>query len=130
MRNEGELRTMEHHTTLVVGASPEPTRYSHMAATRLMANGHPVVLLGKRKGSIADEPIMDHVPPGTTIHTITMYVAPAQQTGLVEELLALRPARIIFNPGTENSVFAEAALARGIEVVEGCTLVMLATGEF
>lgn len=39
-------------------------------------------------------------------------------------------ARIIFNPGTENPTFEEAAKALGMEVVEGCTLVMLATGAY
>lgn len=34
------------------------------------------------------------------------------------------------NPGAENFALAEKAEAAGIEVVEGCTLVMLQTGEF
>jgi hypothetical protein len=59
-----------------------------------------------------------------------MYVAPAHQQDLMDGLLALRPARIIFNPGTENPAFEAAAKALGMEVVEGCTLVMLATGTY
>lgn len=125
-----DLCGMEQRMTLVLGASPEPTRYSHMAATRLMANNHPVLLVGKRKGTIGGVPIHEHLPTGTVVHTITMYLAPAHQASLVNELLDLRPRRIIFNPGTENSMFAQAAEERGIEVVEGCTLVMLATGGY
>lgn len=116
--------------TLVVGASPEPTRYSHMAALRLLEKGHPVLLMGKRKGAIGGVAIQSTVPEGAEVHTITMYVAPAHQQDLMDGLLALRPARIIFNPGTENPAFEAAAKALGMEVVEGCTLVMLATGAY
>ena len=48
----------------------------------------------------------------------------------IDYLLGLKPKRIIFNPGTENDSFMERAAARGIEVVEGCTLVMLQTATF
>jgi hypothetical protein len=34
------------------------------------------------------------------------------------------------NPGAENPALAEKAEQAGIEVVEGCTLVMLRTGQF
>jgi hypothetical protein len=34
------------------------------------------------------------------------------------------------NPGAENSALAARAEEAGIEVVEGCTLVMLRTGQF
>ena len=34
------------------------------------------------------------------------------------------------NPGAENHELRKAAEAQGIEVVEGCTLVMLRTGTF
>ena len=34
------------------------------------------------------------------------------------------------NPGAENETLAEKARDHGIEVIEGCTLVMLRTGTF
>jgi len=34
------------------------------------------------------------------------------------------------NPGAENHALAAKAKEAGIEVVEGCTLVMLRTGQF
>ena len=46
------------------------------------------------------------------------------------EILKLHPKRIIMNPGAENATLATAAQAQQIEVVEGCTLVMLRTGQF
>lgn len=116
--------------TLVVGASPEPSRYSNMAAQRLLAAGHAVVLFGKQRGSVHGSPISHELPAVGTVHTITMYVAPQHQAALMEPLLALKPQRIIFNPGTENPEFAAAAERSLVEVVEGCTLVMLTTGQY
>lgn len=121
---------MERKATLVVGASPEVTRYSYLATLRLKSYGHPVTLLGKRTGMIDGEPIHRSVPAGLSVHTITLYVAPAHQAPVLEELLALHPVRIIFNPGTENAFFQREAQRRGVEVVEGCTLVMLSTGQY
>ncbi|MFN9960216.1 MAG: CoA-binding protein, partial [bacterium] len=46
------------------------------------------------------------------------------------EILALHPRRIIFNPGTENPELEKLAASKGIEAVEACTLVMLATHQY
>lgn len=121
---------MEERVTLVVGASPEPTRYSHLATLRLNAHGYPVQLFGKRVGTIAGEPIHRTLPTGLAVHTITLYIAPAHQADLMDDLLALRPTRIIFNPGTENANFRAKAELQGVEVLEACTLVMLSTGQY
>lgn len=116
--------------TLVLGASPEPTRYAFLAATRLQAYGHPVVLVGKHTGAIGGVAIQPDIPAGEAIHTVTVYMNPANQEAWHERLLTLAPKRIIFNPGAEHEAFAHRAAAAGIEVVEGCTLVMLGTGQY
>ncbi|MBC7126091.1 MAG: CoA-binding protein, partial [Bacteroidales bacterium] len=42
----------------------------------------------------------------------------------------LKPKRLIFNPGTENPELEKLARKHGIDVVEGCTLVMLSNGTY
>ncbi len=64
------------------------------------------------------------------IHTITLYMNPTRQSEIITTLLALNPKRIIFNPGTENEAFMQAAKDQGIDALEACTLVMLSTGQF
>jgi hypothetical protein len=59
-----------------------------------------------------------------------MYVGPAISAGLTEKLTALRPRRVIFNPGAENSALAGALQKAGIACEEACTLVLLNTGQF
>jgi predicted CoA-binding protein len=121
---------MDVKTTLVLGASPKEDRYSNKAVRRLLAAGHPVIAVGHRVGSIGDQPIRTDIPEAATIHTVTLYLNPHNQEVWTDRILHLKPQRIIFNPGTENAELEERATENGIEVVEGCTLVMLGTGQF
>jgi hypothetical protein len=116
--------------TLVLGASPDPGRYSNLAVRRLVQHGHPVISVGRRSGSIGEVPIRYHLPSGTAIHTVTLYLNAANQRELEDGILALEPRRIIFNPGAENPRFARRAAGLGIDVIDACTLVMLATGRY
>ncbi|MBP7204031.1 MAG: CoA-binding protein, partial [Propionivibrio sp.] len=64
------------------------------------------------------------------VDTVTLYVGPKRQEGLFEQLRAIHPRRVIFNPGTENPDEYEGLRAAGIEPTEACTLVLLRTGQF
>jgi hypothetical protein len=64
------------------------------------------------------------------VDTVTMYVGPAISAGLGDKLAALKPRRVIFNPGTENAVLEQQLSAAGIICEEACTLVLLNTGQF
>jgi predicted CoA-binding protein len=116
--------------TLVLGASPLSDRYSHIAVRRLLAAGYPVVAVGRREGVIDGLVILRDVPEGLAPHTVTLYLNAHNQAEWAERLLALRPTRIIFNPGAENAALADQARERGVEVLDACTLVMLATGQY
>lgn len=116
--------------TLVIGASENPVRYAHQAARRLLQHGHEIELVGSRPGQIAGHPIQTGQPDLREIDTVTLYVGPRHQSPLVDYVLGLKPRRIIFNPGTENPDFEAKALQAGIEPVEACTLVMLATRQY
>lgn len=117
-------------TTLVLGASPDPTRYAHLAVRRLVAAGHEVLAIGKHIGMIGDTVITPSIPAGVPVDTITLYLSPANQRVWHEEIIGLRPRRVIFNPGAEDPVFAEQLEAAGIEAMEACTLVLLSTGAY
>ena len=111
--------------TLVIGASTRPGRYANLAIELLKEYGHEVVAFGKDKGMVGNTPIKQQFPNGEAFDTVTMYVAPQNQSELIPQVLDLHPKRIIFNPGTENVEFEELAKKLGIEVENACTLVML-----
>ncbi|SDC35105.1 CoA-binding protein [Niabella drilacis] len=116
--------------TVVLGASENPVRYSNMAVKRLRTHGHEVVAIGKQEGRIDDVAIVKGQPEEQDVDTVTVYLNPLHQQQYEAYILKLHPRRIIFNPGAENSALAQKAKQAGIEPVEACTLVLLATNQF
>ncbi len=116
--------------TLVLGASSNPERYSYLAVERLMLNNHPVIAVGNKPGLIGTVTIEKNIPLLKDIDTITLYLNSKNQEAYYDEMIALHPKRIIFNPGTENVALKSIAAANGIETIEACTLVMLSTGQY
>lgn len=116
--------------TLVIGASPNPLRYSHKAVKRLREYDHEVVAIGKRETQIEDVNVIKGTPPLEDIHTVTLYVGPQNQDEYLDYIISLQPERIIFNPGTYNDTLEEMASEAGIECLEDCTLVMLSTDSY
>ena len=116
--------------TLVIGASENPERYSFKAVTDLKFYEHPVLAIGRRAGKIQDVEISKELIAATDIDTITLYLNPENQKPFYDYILSLKPKRIIFNPGTENSELETLAEEAGIQTIEACTLVMLRTGQF
>lgn len=118
-------------TVAILGASPKPDRYAYKAFQMLRAHGHRPVPINPAFEQILDEkcyPTITDVPK--PIDTVTMYLGEARSNPLIDEIIDAKPRRIILNPGAENRTLAEKAEESGIEVVEGCTLVMLQTGQF
>lgn len=116
--------------TLVLGATPNPDRYACLATLKLRSHGHEVVPVGIKKGMIGDLEIVNGQPAIEDINTVTLYLGPDRQRAYYDYILALKPKRIIFNPGTENDELAALAESNGIETVEACTLVMLSIGNY
>lgn len=120
----------EKDITIVLGASANPERYSYLAINRLVQHGHKVLPIGLRAGAVAGVKIITNQPAVENVDTVTLYLNPQRQKQYYDYLLALKPRRIIFNPGTENEELEKMAADNGIEPVEACTLVMLSTGQY
>jgi uncharacterized protein len=121
---------MEQKKTLVMGASPNPLRYSNKAIKRLLSNGYEVVAIGKRETEIEGILVVMGMPAIRDVHTITLYLGPDNQEEYLEYMISLKPKRIIFNPGTYNRKLETMAREAGIEVLQDCTLVMLDMDDF
>ena len=121
---------MQSNITMVLGASPNSERYSFLATCLLNEHGISVYPYGIKKGMINDIPILNEWPNQIPIDTVTLYLGSAAQIEYIDQILALKPRRIIFNPGTENPVLAELAAKTGVETLDACTLVLLKTGQY
>jgi predicted CoA-binding protein len=116
--------------TVVLGASPNPERFSYRAVVSLAKKGFEVVPVGIKTGSIEGHPILNGTPDIKDVHTITLYLNKDRQKQYFGYILRLRPQRVIFNPGTYNKELMNLLGLNGIEVEEECTLVMLSTRNF
>jgi len=124
------MANMADKKTLVLGASPNPARYSYLAVNKLKRYNHTVIGIGKRKGMAGEVVIDTEQKPIDNLDTITLYLNPQNQKEYYDYILSLRPKRIIFNPGTENPELYRLARENGIEIMEACTLVLLSTGQY
>ncbi len=115
----------------ILGASDKPDRYAHKAFTMLREHGHRPVPVHPRLEEIEGVAVvadLGEIEGG--IDTLTLYVNPGISEPLAEEIIGLRPGRVIFNPGTESDALAAMLEDAGIPSLEACTLVMLSTGQF
>ncbi len=118
--------------TVIIGATTNTGRYAYMAAERLSGASVEFVPVGIKKGTVFGQPILPikEKPMVNDVHTVTMYIGPQNQPKWYAYILSLNPKRIVFNPGTENDEFQNLARQRNIEIVQGCTLVMLGVGTY
>ncbi|HEX2969547.1 MAG TPA: CoA-binding protein [Bacteroidales bacterium] len=118
-------------TTLILGASPNPDRYSYKAVQSLHRRGINVIAVGLRNAEIGGIQIIkgkpEDLPP---VHTIGLYLGPKNQSDYYDYIISLQPQRIIFNPGTWNPELAKLAQDAEIEVIEDCMLAMLNCGNY
>lgn len=117
-------------STLVIGASTNPERYSFKAIHLLKEYNHEIFAYGSKVGQVADINITTDQTFYPNLNTVTLYINPMRQKDLYAYIISLHPRRIIFNPGAENVELAELANAHGIETVEACTLVLLRTNQY
>ncbi|PIY08364.1 MAG: CoA-binding protein [Flexibacter sp. CG_4_10_14_3_um_filter_32_15] len=126
---------MQSKKTLILGATPNPTRYAYLAAERLTAKNHEIVPVGIKKGEVFGQEIEyqtenKDLTIHTDIDTLTLYVGVRNQPEWYNYILETKPKRIIFNPGTENPELMKKAQEAGIEVEAACTLVLLGSNQY
>ncbi len=116
---------------VVLGASNKPDRYSYKAIVDLTKNGHEVIPVNPGLDIINGIKVTSNLNDVEgPVDTITLYLGPERLKPLIDDIIRLKPNRIISNPGTETPQLKEAAEANQIPYVEACTLVMLATNQF
>ncbi|MFM1877516.1 MAG: hypothetical protein RLZZ241_382 [Bacteroidota bacterium] len=118
--------------TLVFGASLNSERYSNLALKMLADRKLEAIGFGPKSGFAYGIPIysdfseLQHLE----IDTVTLYLNPRLQSQYYQNILDLKPKRVLFNPGTENPEFSKKLAAAGIETSDACTLVLLTTGVY
>lgn len=116
--------------TLVIGAVAKADRYSFKAVHSLVQHDEAVIAFGTRSGEIAGITIETVWNPNWEVDTVTLYINPLIQEAYYQPILALKPRRVIFNPGTENETFIAQLERAGIHAEVACTLVLLSIDQY
>ncbi len=116
--------------TLVLGASLKTNRYSNFVIHKLLNHDYKVMAVGQRSGEVAGVEIKTDMIDVENIDTITLYLNPRRQQQYYDQIIALKPNRVIFNPGTENPEFYTLLEKADIQVEVACTLVLLSTNQY
>lgn len=117
-------------TTLVIGASTNPNKYSNIAIKRLLDKNFSVVAIGIKKGNVLGVAIETEKKDFQNIDTVTLYLNPLRQKEYYDYIISLNPRRVIFNPGAENEEFVSLLKDKNIETEIACTLVLLSIDQY
>jgi len=122
---------MKSERVVLLGASDKPERYAYQALLLLREHGHEVLPVHPTLAEIEGIPVVRLSEDiGGPVDTVTVYLRPELSWPMAAAVAALRPRRVIFNPGTESEEWKQHLDREGIEAQEACTLVLLRTGQF
>ena len=118
-------------TVTIIGASEKKDRFAHKAMTSLIAHGYAVRLVNPFKETIDGHKCYKAVTDiEGEIDTVTLYVNPNRFRDHIDEVIKVKPQRVIMNPGTEDADMEKTLEDAGIKVLRACTLVLLSSGQF
>jgi uncharacterized protein len=122
---------MKQERVVILGASNKPDRYSYKAQKMLQQHGHEVITVHPALTEVEGVAVVPSLAAVSgQVDTLTLYVNPAISGAAADDIVALKPGRVIFNPGTENPALADRLADAGIPSQEACTLVLLKTGQY
>ena len=88
----------------IIGASEKKDRYAHMAMTALIKHGHDVRLVNPFKETIEGHKCFKVITDiKEKINTVTLYVNPKRFRDHLEEVIKVKPERVVMNLGTEDT---------------------------
>lgn len=115
----------------ILGASSKENRYANKAQKMLTEYKHQVFPISVKEDEIMGVKCFKNLSDiNEEIDTLTLYVNPKILEGYKEDILKMKPKRIIFNPGTESRKLQKYFMDNSIEALNACTLVLLRTNNF
>lgn len=116
---------------VVLGASPKAERYSNQAVRLLTEHKHRVTAVNPSFDRIEEQVCVANLSDiQQPVDTLSLYRNASQLSEQIEDIIALNPKRVIFNPGTESWELQQALTQADIPWQESCTLVLLRSGHF
>lgn len=111
-------------TIAIIGASTDRKKYGNKAVRAFRDGGWTVYPVNAKadevEGITAYKSIVD-VP--TPIDRVSMYVPPTVGKTMLDDIQAINPGELFFNPGSEDVEVLKDAKARGLNAINACSIV-------
>lgn len=111
-------------TIAIVGASTDRKKYGNKAVRAFRDGGWTVYPVNAKADEIEGLKCyhsIDEVPE--PIDRVSMYVPAAVGKKLLDAIASKRPAEFFLNPGSEDTELIAAAKAKGLNVINACSIV-------
>lgn len=113
-------------TVVIVGASPDRRKFGNKAVRAYLAAGYDVYPVHPTEplveGLTAYKSVKD--VPATKLDRVTFYLPPKVGLAVLDDLSGLAIGQLILNPGADASEVVEKAKQLGLNVVQGCSIIM------
>lgn len=118
---------MPNPSVAILGASQNRTKYGNKSVRAHLDQGYEVYPINpnadeieglKAYPSLADLPVKE-------LDRVSVYLPPAVGLMVLEEIHALKPKEVWFNPGSESDEILDKAQALGLNVIMACSIVNL-----
>jgi predicted CoA-binding protein len=107
-------------TIAVVGASNDPTKAAHVIPAYLQSQGYRILPVNPRGGEILGEPVATSLTDlPVPVDVIDVFRPAAEAAAIATDAVAVGPAVLWFQPGTDTDEAVAIATAAGITVVTG-----------
>lgn len=111
-------------TIAIIGASTDRKKYGNKAVRAFRDGGwtvYPVNAKVEEVEGLKCYARIDDVPE--PIDRVSMYVPAAVGKTMLDAIAAKRPGELFFNPGSEDVEVMDLARAKGINVINACSIV-------
>lgn len=113
----------------VLGASTNPEKYGHRAVVAFAAKGFTVYPINPRADQVAGHPCLsDLTDLPARPDVVSAYLPPQLLLGTLSAVAECGCEELWLNPGTDTPEVLSRAAELGLNTVQGCSLVALASG--
>ncbi|MDA3900566.1 MAG: CoA-binding protein [Spirochaetes bacterium] len=115
---------------ILLGANSKEDGYAYTAFGLLQQKGFEVLPVHPSNKSIDGVPVLKSIERLTDIYAVSAYVNGTILEGYCDDIIKVSPQRVVMNPGSESEKAEKFLTEAGIEVIRGCSIVLLKTDRF
>jgi predicted CoA-binding protein len=114
-------------TVAVLGASRNQHKFGHLSVQAHLRHGYKVFPINPHAETTAGVPAYASLGqlPVEAVDRITVYLPPETGITHLDQMLALHPKEVWFNPGSESDELLTRAEQLGLPVIAACSLIDL-----